>query len=205
METISTMPAHNADRLRWDNGTCEQPSSGAGRCALELARPVVLQPREVAPIRVLPLPWRDPQTVSKAELACHIRSLERACAENPASADLRTCLGIAYAMNYEAYKSMDALETAVALDETHFFAQLKYAELWYRLRGLQRAEQETLKAVELAGNGWELSLARKQLQEIRRLIRKGTQKPEWNKPLKAPSLALLALTAVLLVIAAVWK
>jgi hypothetical protein len=156
-------------------------------------------------MRVLPLPWRDPQTVSKAQLAYHIRSLERACAENPASADLRTCLGIAYAMNYEAYKSMDALETAVALDEAHFFAQLKYAELWYRLRGLQRAEQETLKAVELAGNGWELSLARKQLQEIRRLIRKGTQKPEWNKPLKAPSLALLALTAVLLVIAAVWE
>jgi len=108
-------------------------------------------------------------------------------------------------MNYEAYKSMDTLEAAVGLDETHFFAQLKYAELWYRLRGLQRAEQETLKAVDLAGNGWELSLARKQLQEIRRLMRKGTQKPEWNKALKTPSLALLALTVVLLVIAAVWR
>jgi hypothetical protein len=175
---------------------------------LELTRTVAAQPAVIpgdAPIRVLPLPWRDPQTVSKAELARHIDALERACEVNPQSADLRTCLGIAYAMNYEAYKSMDALEAAVKLDDNHFFAQFKYAELWYRLRGLQKAEAETLKAVDLAGNGWELSLARKQLQEIRRLIREGTQKPEWNKPLKRPSLALLALTAILCLIAVVWK
>jgi hypothetical protein len=158
-----------------------------------------------APIRVLPLPWRDPHTVSKAELVRHIGALERACEENPQSADLRTCLGIAYAMNYQAYKSMDALEAAVGLDNSHFFAQFKYAELWYRLRGLRRAEEETLKAVDLAGNGWELSLARKQLQEIRRLMREGTQKPEWSKPLRAPTFALLGMMAVLFAIAVVWK
>ena len=175
---------------------------------LELTRTVAVRPAVgpgEAPIRILPLPWRDPQTVSKAELSRHIDALERACKVNPHSADLRTCLGIAYAMNYEAYKSMDTLEAAVNLDGAHFFAQFKYAELWYRLRGLQKAEQETLRAVDLAGNGWELSLARKQLQEIRRLTREGTQKPEWNKPLKRPSLALLALTAILCLIAVVWK
>ena len=47
---------------------------------------------------------------------------------------------MAYAMNYEVYKSMDALEAAVALEPDHFFAQLKYAELYYRLRALIRAE-----------------------------------------------------------------
>src|SRR5207244_9320429 len=112
------------------------------------------------------------------------------------SADLRTCLGMAYAMNYQVYKSMDALETAVTLDEAHFFAQLKYSELLYRLRALQRAEQETSKAVNLAGNPWELSLARKQLQEIRRLMREGTQRPELNKPLRKPSLALMIMMVV---------
>jgi tetratricopeptide (TPR) repeat protein len=172
---------------------------------LELANSAMIQRRESAPIRVLPLPWRDPHTVSKAQLAQYIGALEQACEYNPQSADLRTCLGIAYAMNYQAYKSMDALEAAVALDRTHFFAQLKYSELWYRLRGLQKAEEETLKALELARNGWELSLARNQLQTIRKLMREGTQKPEWSKPLKTPSLALLALTVVLCVIAAVWK
>ncbi len=157
------------------------------------------------PVRILPIPWRDPHTVSPAELRQHIETLERACHENPQSADLRTCLGMAYAMNYEAYKSMDVLEAAVRLDKKHFFAQLKYSELLYRLRALPRAEEETLKALNLAGNGWELSLARKQLQEIRRLIREGTQKPEWNKSLKRPAMLLMVAMVLLSLIMKVWK
>jgi cytochrome c-type biogenesis protein CcmH/NrfG len=130
--------------------------------------------------------------------------LERTCEENPRSADLRTCLGIAYAMNYEVYKSMDALEYAVQVEPDHFFAQFKLAELFYRLRALARAEQETLKAVDLAANAWELSLARKQLQEIRKLAREGTQKPEWTKPLAAPAIFLMVMTIVLC-LAVNWK
>jgi len=164
-----------------------------------------LVPVAERPVRILPIPWRDPHTVSPAELREHIVVLEKACAENPKSADLRTCLGMAYAMNYEAYKSMDVLEAAVRLDKKHFFAQLKYSELLYRLRALPRAEQETLKALELAGNGWEMSLARKQLQEIRRLIREGTQKPEWSKSLKRPAMFLLAMLVFLSLILKVWK
>ena len=157
------------------------------------------------PIRPLPVPWRDPHTVSPAELTEYIGFLEKACEEQPCSADLRTCLGIAYAMNYDVYKSMDALEAAVGLDETHFFAQMKYAELLYRLRTLERAEEETVKAVNLAGNGWELSMARKQLQDIRQKRREGTQKPTWNKPLRTPALALLALMVVLSSILVIFK
>src|SRR3954452_20409673 len=142
-------------------------------------------------LRLPPVPWRDPHTVSPAQLKSFIQSLEAACEQNPRSADLRTCLGMAYAMNYEVYKSMDALELAIELEPEHFFGQLKYAELHYRLRALVRAEQECLKAVDLAANRWELELARKQLQEIRRLMRDGTQKPEWTKPLTAPALLLL--------------
>ena len=62
---------------------------------------------------------------------------------------------MAYAMNYEAYKSMDALEAARKIDPEHFFAQFKYAELLYRLRALPRAQEETERAVRLARNGWE--------------------------------------------------
>jgi hypothetical protein len=174
--------------------------------ALEVLRPGTLETHPApAPVRVLPVPWRDPQTVSRQELARYIGSLERACLENPDSADLRTCLGMAYAMNYDVYKSMDALEAAVLLDGTHFFAQMKYAELLYRLRALPKAEEETLKAVNLAQNGWELSIAKRQLHEVRRLIREGTQKPEWNKPLKTPALVLLAMTVILSLIVVVSK
>lgn len=155
-------------------------------------------------LRLPPVPWRDPHTVSPAALAAYIQSLETACEQSPRSADLRTCLGMAYAMNYEVYKSMDALELAVELEPDHFFAQLKHAELHYRLRALIKAEQETLKAVDLAANAWELSLARKQMQEIRRLMREGTQKPEWTKPLTKPAIILVAMIIVLS-LAVIWK
>jgi cytochrome c-type biogenesis protein CcmH/NrfG len=156
------------------------------------------------PLRLPPVPWRDPHTVSPAKLSEYIRTLEIACEENPRSADLRTCLGMAYAMNYEVNKSEDALELATQLEPDHFFAQLKYAELHYRLRALIRAERETLKASELATNSWELSIARKQLLEIRRLMRDGTQKPEWSKPLTRPALLLLVMT-IFLCLAVHWK
>src|SRR3954454_17773881 len=114
------------------------------------------------------VPWRDPHSVSRADLGVYIRTLEQACLAHPRSADLRTCLGMAYAINYDVYKSMDVLEAAVAVDKTHFWAQLKLAELHYRLRALPRAEKEARRAVDLAENRWQLAVARRQLQEIRR-------------------------------------
>jgi hypothetical protein len=161
--------------------------------ALEAAT-VALEPSIV---RLPPVPWRDPHTVSPAQLAEYIGMLEKKCEENPNSPDLRTCLGMAHAMNYDVYRSMDALEAAVALDPTHFFAQMKYAELYYRLRALHKAERETMKALELANNSWEMNLARKQLQEVRRLMREGTQKPEWKETLKYPASVFAVMTLIL--------
>src|SRR5690348_7045737 len=111
-------------------------------------------------------PWRDPHTVPARDLAQYIRQLEAACLAEPRSADLHTCLGMAYAMNYDVDKSMDALEAAVTLDARSFWARLKYAELHYRIRALNKAEQETIAALALAGDRWQLSIARKQLQDI---------------------------------------
>ena len=154
--------------------------------------------------RLPQVPWRDPHTVSPAELAGHIARLEEACLDSPRSADLRTCLGMAYAMNFDVYKSMDALQAATAIDPDHFWAQMKYAELHYRLRALIRAEQETQKALELATNPWQLSVARKQLQEIRRLAREGARNVEWTKPLTAPALIMSAILVILFV-AELWR
>ena len=160
-----------------------------------------LQPK---PQTLPPVPWRDPQTVSPEVLAGHIARLEAACLANPESADLRTCLGMAYAVNYEVYKSMDALEAATLIDPTHFWGQLKLGELNYRLRALTRAEQETLKAVDLAQNGWQLSLARKQLQQIREMSRESIRNVTWDKPLVAPVIAFSAMIAVMFVVM-MWK
>src|SRR5260370_21134531 len=119
------------------------------------------------PGRLPPVPWRDPHTVSPAKLAEYINTLEKACADNPNSADLRTCLGMAHAVNYDVYKSMDALEAAVRLNGRHFFAQVKYTELHYRIRALHRPEKETLKALDLAGHALEPSFAPTQLLGVR--------------------------------------
>ena len=156
------------------------------------------------PVRVLPIPWRDPHTVEPEELKDYIAILERACLENPENADFQTCLGMAHAMNFDVYKSMDALEEAVRSEPNYFFAQMKYAELHYRLRALIKAETETIRALELAEVPWEYALARKQLQEIRSLMRSGTQKPEWTKSLKPPALALVLMTVILSLLV-VWK
>ena len=73
----------------------------------------VTRAQQAPALRLPPVPWRDPHTVSPALLAQHIAELEHACEQHPQSADLRTCLGMAYAMNLDVYKSMDALEYAV--------------------------------------------------------------------------------------------
>jgi len=150
------------------------------------------------------VPWRDPHVVSPEELSNHIARLEQACLASPRSADLRTALGMAYAVNFEVYKSMDALEEATAIEPQHFWAQMKYAELHYRLRTLIRAEEETLKAVELAGNPWQLSVARKQLQDIRTLARNSARNVAWTKPLTAPALVLSAMMLIVFMVMA-WR
>jgi hypothetical protein len=144
-----------------------------------------MQQLSAAPSRLPSIPWRDPHSVSPLTLAEYIQMLE-AQGESSDSADLRTCLGMAYAMNFDVYRSLDSFEAAMQIDPSHFFAQLKYSELLYRIRTLHRAEEETLRALELANNGWELSLARLQLKEIRRLLRKGNERPamtaSWRRP-----------------------
>jgi tetratricopeptide (TPR) repeat protein len=175
----------------------------AATTAIQL-RPEALAPRS-RPSRLPSLPWRDPHSVPPEQLAEFIASLKEACAKNPDNADLRTCLGIAYAMNYEVYPSMDALEEARRIEPDNFFAQLKYSELLFRLRVIDRAEQETIAALNLAGNNWEMALARKQLSEVRQLRRKGMVRPHWTKSLKAPAIAFLVLLAGIYWAYMVWK
>ena len=160
-----------------------------------------LQPQNQA----LPaVPWRDPHGVSPAELSAYIQRLEQACLDNPRSANLRTCLAMAHAVNYDVYKSMDALEEARDIEPENFWAQLKYGELHYRLRALRRAEEETRRAAELACDAFQLAIARKQLQEIRTQLHQSTRNVEWNKPLTVPAVV-LSLMLVAMFVTMMWK
>lgn len=156
------------------------------------------------PVPALSVPWRDPHAVPPTELAAYIGALEQACLDNPRSADLRTVLGMAHAVNHDVPRSMEALEGAVSLDPDNFWASLKYAELHYRLRALNRAETLTTTALNLAANGWQLSLARKQLQEVRTLKRNSTRNLSWKMPIAGPVIALSA-TLLAVAVAFMWR
>ena len=154
-------------------------------------------------IALPPVPWRDPHGVSPQELGTYILQLEKACLANPQSADLRTHLGMAHAVNYDVDKSMDALEEARTVDPQNFWAQLKYAELLYRLRVLKRAEEETRRAADLAANPLQLAIARQQMKEIRTLQHTSVRNVEWTKPLTAP-VAVLAVMLLLIFVVMMW-
>jgi tetratricopeptide (TPR) repeat protein len=137
-------------------------------------------------------------------LGAYIQQLEQACLANPQSADLRTYLGMAHAVNYDVDKSMDALEEARTVDPQNFWAQLKYAELLYRLRVLTRAEEETRRAADLAASPFQLAIARQQMKEIRTLQHSSVRNVEWTKPLTVPALVLSAML-VLMFVVMMWK
>jgi len=160
----------------------------------------VLEPQPPSLRSLPPVPWRDPYSVSPENLAAYIRQLEAACLANPHSADLRTCLGMAHAVNYDVYKSMDALDEARSIAPENFWAQLKYAELHYRLRVLNRAEEETRRAADLAANPFQLAIARKLMKDIRELQHSSIRNVEWTKPLTVPTLVLTAMVVVMFVV-----
>jgi hypothetical protein len=151
-----------------------------------------------------PVPWRDVHDVAPDTLTAYIKKLEQLCVEHPRSADVRTMLGMAHAVNLDVYKSMDALEDARSVDPANFWAQLKYAELHYRLRALNKAEEETRRAAELAGNPIQLALARKQMQDIRTLRHGCGRNVHWTKPLTIPAL-LFSAGLVALFVVMLWK
>jgi tetratricopeptide (TPR) repeat protein len=141
------------------------------------------------------VPLGEANELSQEKLQDYIKVLLRGCQEDPRSADLYTCLGMAYALNNQVYESRNCLEHAMVLDGGHFFARFKYAELHYGLRMLPRAEEETLKSIELAKNKWEISMAKRQLLQIRKLQREDARKAR-PRTLKTPALCLLLLCMV---------
>jgi hypothetical protein len=81
---------------------------------------------------------------------------------------------------------------------------LKYAELNYRLRILDKAQEETARAMELATNSIQLAVARKQMQDIRTLKHSAVRNVHWTKPLTVPALVLSFGIAAIFVVM-LWK
>jgi hypothetical protein len=120
------------------------------------------------------------QSVPLEGIREYVQTLEAACLEDSRSMDRPRRAGMVYAV--DDCKAMDAPEVAVSSPERQC-----------RLRALVVAEEETLNAVELAQNIWQLSLAQRQLQAIWKLARDSTRSVSWERPLAIPVLVLPAL------------
>ena len=74
-------------------------------------------------MRIIPglsaLPWRDPHAAPQEKLQGFIAALQEACSQY---AD--TCLSIAYAMNHDVNRSMDALERAGRIESKNLLPHL---------------------------------------------------------------------------------
>lgn len=143
--------------------------------------------RAIEPHRLPPAAGREQQSlVSPQKLSDYIQILERACAEDPTSADLRTCLGMAHAINADVDRSLEELRVARRLDPHHFFAQFKFAETLGQKQAYCEAEKETRMALELARTPWEVAMAKRHLDEMRR-------RQMWLSSSFRPALAFAAL------------
>ncbi len=120
---------------------------------------------------------------SSGRLSTYIENLECAFILDPHSADICTCLGMAYAAKLDFHRSIEYLERARRIDKNHFFAQFRYAELVSRLHALPRAEKEARHALRLACSGWQFAMAHRQLKDIRRRMRSESSFARWLRKL----------------------
>jgi tetratricopeptide (TPR) repeat protein len=142
-------------------------------------------------------PSEGPQSASPEALAQVIRDLEWQCRECPGSAELHVRLGMAHAMNFDAVRSVESLEAALAADPNHFEARLQYAGMQARLGHPDRAEEEAAAALELATAAEEVAAARRLVEEAQRLKRENRPARVAGKSLWLPLLALLLILAAL--------
>jgi len=144
--------------------------------------------------------WKSPEKTATQRLLQYIAYLENACRKSPESADLQTCLGMAHAKNDDVYLAKLAFENALRLEPEHFFAQLRYAELYCRFGAYPRAEFEAERAAQLARNRCDAAMVRRlsdQIRSERRVEESGRELVSLCRPF-AICLAIVLLVAVTL-------
>jgi len=111
--------------------------------------------------------WRPREATTGQALLQYIENLERASAMQPDSADLRTCLGLAYVKNHDFCLAKASFESALRSDPGHFFARLRYAELCFELGAYAKAEGEAERASCLARTKANAAMVHRLLRKIR--------------------------------------
>ena len=130
--------------------------------------------------------FADPYLVEKPDRVALIEQLRECVSRYPQVSELRVLLGMALCVNLDVHPAIEELKESVKLAPNSFIAQLKLAELWMRLRVIDKAEEHTRLAALLAQNLAQADLARKQAATIRTMKREGIERGGYKLPFATP-------------------
>ncbi len=128
--------------------------------------------------------FSDPYLLEKQERANLVIQLRDSVEQFPDVSELRILLGMALCVNFDAQSAIEELRESVRLAPDSFIAQLKFGELWMRLRVIDQAEEHTQLAAKLARNVAQSEMARRQASSIRTMKREGIERGGYGTPLQ---------------------
>lgn len=120
--------------------------------------------------------FADPYLLEKHERAELVQGLREGVLAHPEVSELRVLYGMALCVDFQVQDAIEEFREGVRLAPDSFIAQLKMGELWMRLRVIDKAEEHTRKAGQLARNMMQSELARRQAAAIRTLMHNGVKR-----------------------------
>lgn len=122
----------------------------------------------------------------KAEEA--VAALSHSVELAPAFADARVFLGIAHSLSCEIYPAIDQLEKATGLDPDSFIAQYALAQLYFKLRVVEKGYERAECALRCLTNIEQRKMLTQLLREEKARERNGIHRPSFSLPFSAAAL-----------------
>jgi len=110
----------------------------------------------------------------------------------PAFADARVFLGIAHSLSCEIYPAIDQLEKATELEPDSFVAQYALAQLYFKLRIVEKGYERAECALRCVTNIEQRKMLTQLLREEKARDRNGIPRPSFSKPFNASALFIAA-------------
>jgi tetratricopeptide (TPR) repeat protein len=122
--------------------------------------------------------------------ALAVSALSHTVAMAPSFSDGRIFLGIAHSLSCEIYPAIDQLEKATELAPDSFIAQYALAQLYFKLRVVEKAYEHAQSALKSVANIEQRKMLTQLLREERARERNGIARPSFNKPFSTPALVI---------------
>src|SRR5258707_5820337 len=126
------------------------------------------------------------------ESAQAVAVLSRSVELAPNFANARVFLGIAHSLSCQIYPAIDQLERAIELDPDNFVAQYALAQLYFKLRIVDKGYERAECALRCVTNIEQRKMLTQLLREEKARERNGIPRPSFSKPFTASALFIAA-------------